>query len=148
MKRNHYLRPWKLGTFAAGMALLLIGAVLGWAPDWDIPVSLLMGVATFLTAEWVLRVLVEVDSRPWWQFFLAAFLAWLSIDGLYALYWWLASPEILALMRDAQWSLSLLMYMACGVLWLLDDPDIFEDPFPDAAKPGRDLGKRGRGHRG
>src|ERR1700712_3642505 len=51
------LRPWKLFTLAVGVALLVLGALLDIAPDWDIPISFIMALLAYLTAPWSLRVL-------------------------------------------------------------------------------------------
>jgi hypothetical protein len=37
------LRPWKLCTLAIGIALLIAGSFYYQAPDWDIPIILIMG---------------------------------------------------------------------------------------------------------
>lgn len=50
--RNETLRPWKLATLAIGLGLLIAGAYLTPAPDWDIGVSILMAGFTYLTAGW------------------------------------------------------------------------------------------------
>lgn len=47
-----YARPWKLGTLALGIALLIIGSFYYQAPDWDIPISLIMATLAYLTAPW------------------------------------------------------------------------------------------------
>ncbi|SMC16451.1 hypothetical protein SAMN02745857_00193 [Andreprevotia lacus DSM 23236] len=41
-----YRRPWKLVTFAIGLALLLVGVTLTPAPDWDVPVCFIMAIPT------------------------------------------------------------------------------------------------------
>ena len=46
------LRPWKLVSFALGTAFFIWGADAFDAPTWDVPVSVLMSVATFLLAPW------------------------------------------------------------------------------------------------
>ena len=62
-----YLRPWKLFTLAAGIALLVIGALRKIAPDWDIPISFIMALLAYLTAPWSLRVLLQRRWKllPW-----------------------------------------------------------------------------------
>lgn len=57
-----YTRPWKLITLAIGIALLILGADYYEAPDWDIPVSLIMATLAYLTAPWGLRIILE---RRW-----------------------------------------------------------------------------------
>ena len=59
IERAEYARPWKLLTLAAGIALLILGSFYYEAPDWDIPVSLIMATLAYLTAPWSLRVLIE-----------------------------------------------------------------------------------------
>ena len=49
------LRPFNLATLAAGVALLLVGARLFPAPDWDVGISLVMAAFAYLTAGWSLE---------------------------------------------------------------------------------------------
>ena len=110
-----YLRPWKLFTLAAGIVLLVIGALLEIAPDWDLPISFIMAVLAYLTAPWSLRVLVQ---RQWRRLPLALLATWFTVDGCYALYWHFKDPRVLALMRAYNFPASLTLYGLCGVLWL------------------------------
>ena len=112
---TEYLRPWKLFTLAAGIALLVIGALLEIAPDWDIAISFIMALLAYLTAPWSLRVLLE---RRWRLLPLALLAAWFTVDGCYALYWHFRNPAALALMRAYNFPASLALYGLCGVLWL------------------------------
>lgn len=110
-----FFRPWKLVTFSCAMVLLLLGSVYTPAPDWDIPITIIMGLATYLTAPWSMRVLLGRHWRYWPAMLLAA---WLSIDGLYALYWHFKDPSVLAAMRDANFTVSLPIYGMAGIFWL------------------------------
>jgi len=110
-----YFRPWKLFTLAAGIALLIVGAVKHIAPDWDIPISFIMALFAYLTAPWSLRVLLE---RRWRLLPLALLATWFTVDGCYALYWHFVDPAALALMRAWNFPASLTLYGLCGVLWL------------------------------
>ena len=112
---TEYLRPWKLFTLAAGIALLLVGAFKHYAPDWDVPISFIMALLAYLTAPWSLRVLLE---RRWRLLPLALLATWFTVDGCYALYWHFRAPEVLALMRAWNAPASLALYGVCGVLWL------------------------------
>lgn len=112
---SEYRRPWKLVTLGIGLALLILGAYFTPAPDWDIPISLIMAAFTYLTAPWSMRVLLE---RRWRLWPLMLFFTWFSVDGCYAIYWYFANPAALALMRDANWPASLSLYGICGVIWL------------------------------
>jgi len=112
---REYLRPWKLFTLAAGVFLLVIGALLEIAPDWDIPISFIMAGLAYLTAPWSLRVLLE---RRWRLLPLALLATWFTVDGCYAIYWHFRNPDALALMRAYNFPASLTLYGLCGVLWL------------------------------
>lgn len=112
---REYLRPWKLATFALGLALLIAGSYHYRAPDWDVPISLIMGALAYLSAPWSMRVLLE---RRWkrWPAMLA--LTWFTVDGSYWLYWRQQDPVALAMMRDVNFPASLTLYGMCGLLWL------------------------------
>jgi hypothetical protein len=110
-----YVRPWKLASLACGIAILVLGSIFTPAPDWDIPVSLLMAAFAYGTAPCSLRVLLE---RRWRQLPIAAFFTWWTVDGCYALYWHFRDPAALDLMRSANAPASLGLYGLCGVAWL------------------------------
>ena len=110
-----HLRPWKLATFLAGVALLIAGSFYYRAPDWDAPVSLIMASLAYLTAPWSLRVLIE---RRWRLFPAMLLVTWFGVDGCYWLYWRFRDPQALDLMREANLAASLSLYAICGVLWL------------------------------
>ena len=44
---HEYLRPWKLATYAIGLGLLVVGSFHYKAPDWDIPISIIMSFFTY-----------------------------------------------------------------------------------------------------
>ena len=111
---NEYLRPWKLTTLAFGVALLIAGSFYYEAPDWDIPISLIMAAFAYLTAPWSLRVIVE---RKWKLFPAMLFATWITVDGSYWLYWYFKNPDALAMMRGANFLPSLVLYGMCGLVW-------------------------------
>lgn len=102
----------KLLSFLAGLGLLIAGALWLDYPDWDIGISLLMATSTFATAQWAASVLWV---RRWKYLPLAAFWAWLSVDGVYWAYWSYVNPA--AMIREGQWLASLCLYALCGVIW-------------------------------
>jgi hypothetical protein len=110
-----YLRPWKLITLAAGVALLIAGSYFYDAPDWDIPISLIMAGLAYLTAPVSMRIILE---RKWKQFPLMLFYTWFTVDGSYAIYWYFVDPVALDLMRSANFPASLSLYAMCGLVWL------------------------------
>lgn len=109
-----YRRPWKLGSFFVGLALLVAGSFYYPAPDWDMPISIIMALLAYLTAPWSTRVLVE---RQWRRFPLMLFLTWLTVDGCYWLYWSFKNPVALELMREVNFLASLCLYSMCGLIW-------------------------------
>ena len=109
-----YKRPWKLFALFAGLALLVLGSYFFPAPDWDIPISVIMAFFSYLTAAWSLRVIVE---RRWKYFPLMLFFTWFTVDGCYWIYWSQKDPEALASMRDVNFLASLVLYAMCGFVW-------------------------------
>ena len=107
-------RPWKLFTFAVGLSLLIAGSFFYQAPDWDIPVSVIMAGFAYLTASWCMHVIAE---RRWRSWPLMIVTTWWCVDGCYALYWSFVNPEALAFMREANWPASLSLYWTCGIVW-------------------------------
>jgi hypothetical protein len=113
------LRPWKLGTFAVAMALLLAGAVRYRVSDWDVGITILMGSLTYLCAPWSVRVLVVcLRERPrlaaWWVL-LSLGVAWAVIDGAYVAYHTLRGN---AMLREWNLGLSSALYFMAGTFWL------------------------------
>jgi hypothetical protein len=114
-RMRELLRPWKLVTLAIGLGLLVVGSFVYDAPDWDIPVSILMALVAYLTAPWCMRVMVE---RRWRQWPAMLLLTWFGVDGCYAAYWSIVNPEALALMREANAPASLALFLAVGLVWM------------------------------
>ena len=110
-----YARPWKIFTLALGIGLLILGSYYYEALDWDIPISLIMAILTYLTAPWSLRVIMERTWRLWPAMLFAT---WFTVDGSYWLYWHFKNPVALELMRGANFLASLTLYGICGVIWL------------------------------
>lgn len=107
-------RPWKLGTLAIGIVLLVWGSFAIPALDWDIPISFIMAFFTYLSSGWSMHVIVERRWRDFPQMLLAT---WWAVDGCYALYWWLKDPLVLDYMRAANAPASLSLYLMCGLVW-------------------------------
>ena len=112
--RHETARSWKLATLAIGLGLLIAGAYLTPAPDWDIGVSIVMAGFTYLFAGWSMRMIIERRCRDWP---LTVFLTWWCVDGCYALYWSVVDPVALDLMREANWPASLSLFWMCGLVW-------------------------------
>ena len=98
-----------------GITLLILGSFYYAAPDWDIPISFIMAIFTYITAPWSMRVLLE---RRWQLWPLVFFFTWFSVDGCYAIYWHFKNPVALEQMRKANFPASLALYGICGLIWL------------------------------
>ena len=109
-----YVRPWKLLSLAAGIALLVAGAFYYDAPDWDVAISFIMAILAYLSAPWSMRALV---TRAWRKLPFALLCTWFTVDGCYWLYWSVKNPQAVEMMRDANWPASLALYALCGLLW-------------------------------
>ena len=128
-----YKRPWKLFSFAIGLALLIIGSFIYKAPDWDIPICIIMATLTYLSASWSMHILTE---RQWSKLPLMLFITWFCIDGCYSIYWYYKDPAALALMREVNFLASLTLYGMCGLVWYHDGSikDAFSTMKKSAAK--------------
>ena len=109
------LRPWKLVTLAIVLGLLIVGSFLYEAPDWVIPVSILMALVAYVTAPWCMRVMVERRWRHWPVMLL---LTWFGVDRCYAAYWSVMNPVALDFMREANAPASLSLFWAVGLFWM------------------------------
>lgn len=109
-----YMRPWKLISLFVGISLLIVGSFIYQAPDWDIPISFIMAIFSYLTASWSMRVVLE---RQWKNVPLMLLYTWFTVDGCYWLYWNLKNPTALELMREANFFASLSLYSMCGLIW-------------------------------
>ena len=110
-----YTRPWKVFTLSLAIALLILGSFYYGAPDWDIPISLIMAILAYLTAPWSLRVILERRWRLWPAMLFAM---WFTVDGSYWLYWHFKNPVVPEQMREANFFASLSLYGICSVIWL------------------------------
>src|SRR5690348_16358183 len=95
---KEYLRPWKLFSLAVGLSLLIAGAFYVHAPDWDVPISFIMAILTYLTAPWSLRVVLD---RRWKYLPAMLFATWFTVDGCYWIYWHYRNPVALEWMSEA-----------------------------------------------
>lgn len=102
-------------TLGIGLFLLVAGAFYYDQPDWDLGVSFLMGVLTYLTAPWGLRV---VKAIRWKMFPLVILFYWVSVDGGYIFYNTYVGRPVTPELRQANFFASSLLYFLCGLIWL------------------------------
>lgn len=111
---REYLRPWKLFTLALGLSLLVLGAFHYNQPDWDVGICFVMGLLTYFTAPWGMRVLKD---RRWKSLPMVLLAYWFTVDGSYVLYnAWVERP-VWPELRAANFFASSLLYLLCGFLW-------------------------------
>lgn len=118
-------RPWKLFTFTVAMALLLYGALVYDVSDWDVGVTFIMGILTYVSAPWVVETLATVLRprgglralpRDWPLRICAALLVtWFVVDGAYWL-WHTAVGNVM--LRQENLIVSSLIYLMAGLFWL------------------------------
>jgi hypothetical protein len=111
--KAEYLRPWKLTALIFGIVVLIVGSFVAPAPDWDVPITIIMAALAYVLAPPTMHVLL---ARQWRLIPVAALATWLAVDGVYALYWYLRDPEVLGLMRSANAQASLPLYGLSGML--------------------------------
>jgi len=113
------LRPWKLISFSVAMSWLIYGALNYNIMDWDVGVTLLMGVFTYLMAPWSVYVIFSsIRYRPkyWYlQIAIALLAALFVVDWVYMIYHELAGNQTL---RDANFYASMPLYFLAGSVWL------------------------------
>lgn len=104
-----YLNPWRLFTLFIGISMLYYGAMTEGAPDWDIRVSFLMALTTYILMPWFDRAL---EQRRLVE---AAALATICVDTTYSLYWdWM---ENCAASQMVNFPASLSLFLMCWLVW-------------------------------
>lgn len=94
------------------MAWLIYGALTYDISDWDIGISIIMGLLAYLTAPVAVRIFV---SKQFKLFPLAIFFYWFTVDGSYWIYHTLMGNEMY---REANFYASTTLYFLCGFIWL------------------------------
>jgi hypothetical protein len=106
---------WKPITFLFGFAWLLWGALFFDYPDWDVGVSVVMALSTYLTADKAVGWILSGKPR---NLLAAALVSWWAVDGSYTLYWSIVRPEVM--IREGQWAMSLCLFLLAGFIWRAD----------------------------
>lgn len=118
MFARELVRPWKLFTFGISMSWLLYGALFYNVQDWDVGVTLLMGILTYLLAPWSVYIIYSaIKYRPkhWYFHIMTALVAWLFVvDWIYMLYHTIMGNQTL---REANFYTSTPLYFMAGIVW-------------------------------
>lgn len=117
MNAHEYLRPWKLFSLAIGLAWLIYGALNYNISDWDVGISLIMALFSYITAPWACRVLLGVARGRFnaVSIYGALFAYWFTVDGVYVIYHTLMGNETY---RWENFLASSCLYALCGMIWL------------------------------
>ncbi len=67
-----YRRPWKLFSLFCGIAILVVSSFVEQAMDWDIAISLLMAISTYIFAPITSRTLFIAEFRKQWHYWIIA----------------------------------------------------------------------------
>ena len=101
--------------------LLIYGALVYKISDWDINISVIMAICTYITAPIVTHVFwssMQLKSTVL-LFCLAVFMLWVSVDGVYVVYHFIANNQTF---RYENFCASLFIYLFCGTIWSYDKP--------------------------
>lgn len=109
---DEWRRPWKLFTVGVGMTWLLWGALTLDIGDWDVGVSILMGVFTYLLSPMAAGILMR---RQWRWLPLSLLAWWWCVDGVY-MAWHLSMSN--PIYREAYVYVSTCLFGLCGFIWL------------------------------
>jgi len=117
MNLQELLRPWKLFSLATGLTWLIYGALNFNIPDWDVGISLIMALLSYITAPWACRVLLGVAQGRFNVVSIcgALFSYWFTVDGVYVIYHALMGNETY---RWENFLASSCLYALCGMAWL------------------------------
>jgi len=90
---NELFRPWKLVTFSIALGYYIFGAYHYHCPTWDVPVSIIMSVLTYVFAPWTISsvyYLIKKRPRHWvLKLTICAMVIYACASGSYELYnWW------------------------------------------------------------
>jgi hypothetical protein len=113
-------RPWKLATFCGAMAVLLYGALVMDISDWDVGVTLLMGLETYVLAPWCAQLLWRawrerpVGAATLVRVVVSAAVAVFVVDTSYVIYHRWAGNTML---RADNFQASMPLFYLAGVLW-------------------------------
>lgn len=99
-------------TFAIGFSWLILGAITYKIQDWDIGVSVILAVYTYLTAEWAVTALLDKQYR---KYPVALISALVAPYALYIAYWTLQGKE--SVMLSGNLYLVTSLYLIYGVSW-------------------------------
>jgi uncharacterized protein len=109
---HELLRPWKLATLAIGVGLMIAGVFYYKISDWDVGISIVMPVLTYITAPWCVRVFL---GRHFRLYPAALFWTWFTVDGIYWFYHRFVGNEML---RAENLSTSTPLFLLMGCFWL------------------------------
>jgi len=90
---NELFRPWKVITFSIALGYYIWGAYYYKCPTWDVPVSIIMSILTYVFAPWTVSSVYHlIGKRPkhWIRgVTICMIVIYICASGSYELYnWW------------------------------------------------------------
>lgn len=114
-------RPWKLITFSMALGFYIWGAFFYRLPTWDVPVSIIMSLLTYIFAPWVVKTLLYLyEDRPkQWKskLFVCLLVTYICASGSYELYHMTIG---IGYHPPTYWQnlyYSTLLFLAAGLFW-------------------------------
>lgn len=115
------IRPWKLITFSIAMGYYIWGVYYYQTPTWDVPVSWIMGILTYVFAPWVVKsayYLIQQRPKHWIIKLLVCFVVTYGCASgsyeLYHVFWGIGYHP------PTYWInlyYSTLVFIAAGIFW-------------------------------
>lgn len=109
-----YFRAWKLFTLWIGVSILVLGSVYYQQQDWDVTLSILMALLTYITAPLAVKAIRNggfmawTGALTWWIF---------TVDTTYMIYNGAMGNYTI---RGENLIVSTCLYWMCGLLWVYE----------------------------
>lgn len=116
---KEWVRPWKIFIFVIGMSWLFYGALNWNYPDWDIGVSIIMGLLAYMFAPWSVSTFmkaIKYRHKAWILAIVLCLFSWLFVvDFSYFLWHTYAGNTMI---RYENFLVSSFLYLIAGFTWL------------------------------
>jgi hypothetical protein len=116
---KEWLRPWNLFILAIGMTWLFYGALNWGYPDWDIGVSIIMGLLTYMLAPWSVSTFIKsIKYKPsgWLLAIGLCILSWLFVVDFSYFLWHTYKGN--TMIRYENFIASSFLYLMAGFTWI------------------------------
>ncbi len=115
------LRPWKLATFSVALSYYVWGAHYYRMPTWDVPVSVIMSLLTYVFAPWVVNLLFylikERPKKSGWKLIACFLVTYICASGSYEVYHMTVGIGFHPPTYWVNLYYSTLIFIAAGMFW-------------------------------